>query len=232
MDGDETHASRLCSSSSTLERGLEGKLIDLWWKAMPVAKGLYFCVEAKKMRRKWKFRLVCLALCWGVLIQIMCKTQLHLHGRQAGSCQFTSQMLSINGLRSGSSIWNHSYAVRFFSELTSIFSMCYRIVMSQLLAATTSRLVHPTGWSWHICMLSRDYLIRVLTSITVDMRFSSSCALVDYNMCCIMCNPCRLHAQHLVLELPCYFYWWSKIVACCWGSICHLSDMGDLPISH
>uniref|UniRef100_A0A0E0QM64 Uncharacterized protein n=1 Tax=Oryza rufipogon TaxID=4529 RepID=A0A0E0QM64_ORYRU len=34
VEGDEMHASMLCNSSSTLERGLEGKLIDLWWKAI------------------------------------------------------------------------------------------------------------------------------------------------------------------------------------------------------
>ncbi|BAT06612.1 Os08g0553250, partial [Oryza sativa Japonica Group] len=44
LEGDETHASMLCNSSSTLERGLEGKLIDLWWKAMSVARTLPLCV--------------------------------------------------------------------------------------------------------------------------------------------------------------------------------------------
>lgn len=38
MEGEEMLASRLYSSSSTLDRGLEGKLIDLRWQAISVAE--------------------------------------------------------------------------------------------------------------------------------------------------------------------------------------------------
>jgi len=43
IEGEEVHASRICSSSSTLEAGLEGRLIDLWWQAMAVAGLFYVC---------------------------------------------------------------------------------------------------------------------------------------------------------------------------------------------
>ncbi|BAT06610.1 Os08g0553150, partial [Oryza sativa Japonica Group] len=55
LEGDETYASMLCNSSSTLERGLEGKLIDLWWKAMSVARTLNSLCWIQEMRRKGKF---------------------------------------------------------------------------------------------------------------------------------------------------------------------------------
>lgn len=47
-EGDEVHASRICSSSSTLEAGLEGRLIDLWWQAMAVAGALFSVLWLKR----------------------------------------------------------------------------------------------------------------------------------------------------------------------------------------
>ncbi|WVZ91738.1 hypothetical protein U9M48_037869 [Paspalum notatum var. saurae] len=40
IEGEEVHASRTWSSSSTLKAGLEGRLIDLWWQAMTLAGAL------------------------------------------------------------------------------------------------------------------------------------------------------------------------------------------------
>jgi hypothetical protein len=40
VEDEEVHASRICSSSSTLEAGLEGRLIDLWWYAITFDGGL------------------------------------------------------------------------------------------------------------------------------------------------------------------------------------------------
>jgi len=48
IEGEEVHASRICSSSSTLKAGLEGRLIDLWWQAMAFAGALLSVLWLKR----------------------------------------------------------------------------------------------------------------------------------------------------------------------------------------
>jgi len=48
IEGEEVHASRICSSSSTLKAGLEGRLIDLWWQATAFAGALLSVLWLKR----------------------------------------------------------------------------------------------------------------------------------------------------------------------------------------
>lgn len=123
---------------------------------------LPLCVESNRWEGKETYGLMCLALCWDLFIQWMCYTQHHLDGRQKESFQFSSLTLSIivwDLAATLNSIWNLLCVVLIFNALPSFFQGRYHIVMSQLSAARTSRLVHSTCGSWHNCMLSRIILI-------------------------------------------------------------------------
>lgn len=72
---EEMLVSRICSSCSTsvsLMWGLEGKLIDLWWKAISDLKAFLCIVLGERRRGRATFGLMCLPFCWGLFIHQKC----------------------------------------------------------------------------------------------------------------------------------------------------------------